>query len=68
MDYSRPQRIESPRSSAKWNKKETVDLAKATAVTLLDAVVEFSDAFPPLKTVATALQFIVTRVEVSLCT
>lgn len=54
-----------PRSSPKTSKTEAIELAKATAHTLLKAVVEFSDAFPPLKTVATAIQFIVECAEVT---
>ena len=60
MERSKP-----ARSSSKVNKAEVIELAKATAQSLLEAVVEFSDAFPPLKTAAAAVQFVVDRVEVS---
>ena len=46
--------------------RELFDLSMATAQTLLKLISDASDVFPPLKTVASALQFFSERVEVNL--
>jgi hypothetical protein len=44
-----------------------VEIAKSAGKLTLKALKELSDALPPLKSVASALDFIVTHVEVRRC-
>lgn len=45
--------------------RSVIDMAKSTGKLVLKAVVEVSDVFPPLKSVAAGLQLIVERIEAS---
>ena len=47
-----------------FKKKYAIDVSKVTAKTLLKFIVEASDVFPPLKSVAAGLRLIVDRIEV----
>jgi hypothetical protein len=56
-----------PDASENLKARRTMGIAKSVGKLTLKAVKEFSDAFPPLQSVANALDFVVTNVEVRKC-
>jgi hypothetical protein len=53
-----------PDASENLKAREAMGVAKTVGKLMLKATKEFSDAFPPLQSVANALDFIWTNVEV----